>query len=86
MPEEDVKAMEAFVETCRSRAPPPVMQPDNCDDAMEPGMQVATSVLNDCSDSFVAADEKRQKASTQFFADTGVMAFAVSSRQSLVDG
>ncbi|KAI6009555.1 hypothetical protein F5J12DRAFT_905079 [Pisolithus orientalis] len=32
------------------------------------------SVLDGCGDSFHAADEKRQKASTQFFADTGLMA------------
>jgi hypothetical protein len=31
-------------------------------------------VLDGCSESFVAADEKREKASTCFFADTGLMA------------
>ena len=36
-------------------------------------MQVP-SVLNDCSESFESADEKQQKACTQFFPDTGVMA------------
>ncbi|KAG1770143.1 hypothetical protein EV702DRAFT_1181663 [Suillus placidus] len=37
-------------------------------------MRVPISVLDGCGDSFLAADEKRKKASTQFFADTGVMA------------
>jgi hypothetical protein len=37
-------------------------------------MKVPISVLNNCSDSFIAADEKCEKASTQFFADTGLMA------------
>jgi hypothetical protein len=40
----------------------------------EPGMQVPTAVLDGCNDSFVAADERRMKASTLFFADTGLMA------------
>ncbi|KDR74548.1 hypothetical protein GALMADRAFT_70781 [Galerina marginata CBS 339.88] len=40
----------------------------------EPGMRVPTSVLDGCNDSFLAADEKRMKASTLFFADTGLMA------------
>ncbi|KAG2050821.1 hypothetical protein BDR06DRAFT_891050, partial [Suillus hirtellus] len=31
-------------------------------------------VLDGCSDSFLAADEKHEKANTQFFADTGLMA------------
>lgn len=74
MAEEDVKAMETFLENCRSRGHPSTSRPDDSDDIIEPGMQVPASVLNDCSNSFVAADEKRQKASTQFFADTGVMA------------
>lgn len=43
-------------------------------DGIESGMRVPTSALNDCKDSFMAADEKRQKSSTQFFADTGLMA------------
>lgn len=43
-------------------------------DGIESGMQVPTSALNDCKDSFMAADEKWQKSSTQFFTDTGLMA------------
>ena len=37
-------------------------------------MKVPVSVLNACNESFIAADEKREKASTQYFADTGLMA------------
>ena len=40
----------------------------------EPGMRIPSSVLNGCNDSFVAADANRVKASTLFFADTGLMA------------
>ena len=44
------------------------------EDTIEPGLKVPNSVLDGCNDSFKAADERRQKASTQFFADTGLMA------------
>ncbi|KAI6139782.1 hypothetical protein BKA82DRAFT_4332196 [Pisolithus tinctorius] len=37
-------------------------------------MRVPISVLDGCGDSFHAADEKHEKASTCFFADTGLMA------------
>jgi len=40
----------------------------------EPGLKVPTSVLNECSKSFIAADASRIKASTLFFSDTGLMA------------
>jgi Kyakuja-Dileera-Zisupton transposase len=36
--------------------------------------KVPDHVLDECEESFTAADEKRQKASTQFFSDTGLMA------------
>ncbi|KAF7969641.1 hypothetical protein HWV62_26779 [Athelia sp. TMB] len=70
----DVAAMEAEVAAARSRQsrnPQPAPPADH--DSMEVGMGVPTSVLNDCNDSFLAADEKREKASTQHFADTGLM-------------
>jgi hypothetical protein len=44
------------------------------EDGFESGMKVPSFVLNDCGESFKAADEKREKASTQFFTDTGLMA------------
>lgn len=69
--------METFVEGCRSQAPRRAQRGQNSniqDDHLEPGMQVPSSVLNECNDSFISADEKRQKASTQLFADTALMA------------
>jgi hypothetical protein len=75
LPSNDVKAMEDFVQSCRgetrqarsSRAEPE-------EDCYEEGMHVPTSVLTGCRESFLAADEKREKASTRFFTDTGLMA------------
>jgi hypothetical protein len=69
--DEEVKAMEDFVNQQR---PPRPRQADPDDDGFEPSMKVPISVLNDCGNSFTAADERRVKASTQFFSDTGVMA------------
>ena len=43
-------------------------------DNLVQGMQVSAAILQDCHDSFKAADEQRVKASTQFFFDTGLMA------------
>lgn len=67
--------METYVEGIRARphpAPPPHTAPD---DYVEAGMKIPVSVLDECGSSFVAADEKREKASTQFFSDTGIMSF-----------
>jgi hypothetical protein len=74
MPEADVKTVEDFIETCRSGHPRQVQNSNVGEDGYEAGMQIPTSVLNGCNESFVAADEKREKASTQFFADTGLVA------------
>jgi hypothetical protein len=72
----DVKAMEAHVEECRhvngSRKRSRV--PAAKGDGYENGMKIPMSVLDACGDSFIAADEKREKASTRYFADTGLMA------------
>ncbi|EDR09164.1 uncharacterized protein LACBIDRAFT_296503 [Laccaria bicolor S238N-H82] len=77
----DVKSMEDKVETVRPQGKPKGRDttkqtaPSDADaDHCEPGIQVPNSVLNMCEDSFTAADEKRVKASTQFFSDTGIMA------------
>ncbi|KAJ7166575.1 hypothetical protein C8R43DRAFT_946120, partial [Mycena crocata] len=43
------------------------------EDNYEIETQGATSVLDGCQSSFKAADEKREKASTKFFDDTGIM-------------
>ncbi|KAF7965098.1 hypothetical protein HWV62_45723, partial [Athelia sp. TMB] len=70
--EQDVAKIEAEVASLRAQGPRnPKRNPE--EDIVEPGMSVPTSVLDDCGDSFIAADEKREKASTQFFADTGIM-------------
>ena len=46
----------------------------NSEPDFEPGLRVPTVILDACNDSFVAADSNRVKASTSFFADTGLMA------------
>ncbi|KIJ11573.1 hypothetical protein PAXINDRAFT_31481, partial [Paxillus involutus ATCC 200175] len=72
----DVKAMEAHVELCRNangtRKRSQVLAADG--DEYENGMKIPISVLDACGDSFIAADEKQEKASTRYFADTGLMA------------
>ena len=70
--EEELKAMEFEVEKLRGPIHTqvkcqakqwnknPVEEPE---DTYEPGMRIPASVLNECNDSFLAADECRQKAS-----------------------
>jgi hypothetical protein len=73
--EEDVKAMEDYVIAQRAaRGSRTAPQTNGEEDGFENGMKVPTSVLNGCEESFKAADEKREKASTQWFRDTGLMA------------
>ncbi|PPR00336.1 hypothetical protein CVT26_009746, partial [Gymnopilus dilepis] len=69
VPPEDVEAMETIVENIR-----PSNQPKATEDRIEPGMKVSSAILDECHDSFQAADSNRAKASTQFFSDTGLMA------------
>lgn len=64
--------MEREVDSIRTRRPQKTKRADE-NDSMEAGMSLPTSVLDECGNSFVAADEKREKASTQFFVDTGIM-------------
>ncbi|KIJ08449.1 hypothetical protein PAXINDRAFT_18412 [Paxillus involutus ATCC 200175] len=69
--------MEVHVERCQSKGKERgqrVLRPSEDEDRVEEGMRVPALVLNGCGESFVAADEKREKASTHFFADTGLMA------------
>ncbi|KAG1734248.1 uncharacterized protein EDB91DRAFT_1238447 [Suillus paluster] len=61
---DNVKAMEDFIQSChgerhRARA----SRAEGDEDHYEEGMHVPVSVLNGCGESFVAADEKREKAS-----------------------
>ena len=75
VPQADVKSMEEFVdETRNSQSHRRGFSGKAGDDGFEGPMKVPASVLNECGDSFKAADEKREKASTKFFADTGLMA------------
>lgn len=76
---DDVKGMEALVDEARTvkdpkkskhKAPAESESSDQC----ETGIKVPNSILNLCGDSFKAADDKRVKASTQYFSDTGLMA------------
>ena len=71
--EEEVKAMEEYVAGCRSQRPSHGFRQDGTEDRVEAGMRVPASVLDGCGDSFKAADEKREKASTKYFSDTGLM-------------
>ncbi|KII96214.1 hypothetical protein PLICRDRAFT_75629, partial [Plicaturopsis crispa FD-325 SS-3] len=74
MPEDDVQAMRDFVEQTRgSSKTRPEPGSVNEGDRYEGNLRVPNSVLDECKDSFGAADEKREAASTQFFADTGLM-------------
>lgn len=76
MPEEDVNAMRDFVEERRGSTktrPDRSTAAEGDEDGYEGDLRVPNSVLNECGDSFGAADEKREAASTQFFGDTGLM-------------
>jgi hypothetical protein len=72
IPESEVKFMEQYVNSCKTN-PGQIASTDGSD-GYEGPLRVPTSVLDGCNESFTAADEKRHKASTQFFADTGLMA------------
>jgi hypothetical protein len=84
IPTAEVRAVEDMVESVRptpkkadksrNKSPQKFSNPVSQEQLFEPGMQVPTAVLDGCNDSFVAADERRMKASTIFFADTGLMA------------
>ncbi|KAI6140865.1 hypothetical protein BKA82DRAFT_4019082 [Pisolithus tinctorius] len=75
IPESEVKAMEIFIEKQRSLpSDHHHSSHQKQGDSFEDGMRVPISVLDGCGDSFHAADEKCEKASTCFFADTGLMA------------
>lgn len=66
--------MEEYINTCRSKGKSRSGHQLGGEDGYEGPLKVPNSVLDDCSKSFTAADETRKKASTQLFADTGLMA------------
>jgi len=82
IPVTEVEEVEAYVDKIRppkekhnsSHVRVENQNDSNIEADFEAGMRVPTAVLNACNDSFVAADSNRVKASTLFFADTGLMA------------
>ncbi|KAI6147562.1 hypothetical protein EDD17DRAFT_1781038 [Pisolithus thermaeus] len=75
IPESEVKSMEMFIEKQQSLPSSHQNSVHHLQgDSFEDEMMVPISVLDGCGDSFRAADEKWKKASTNFFADTGLMA------------
>ncbi|KAG1904971.1 uncharacterized protein F5891DRAFT_1126283 [Suillus fuscotomentosus] len=75
LPKDDVQAMDEFMQRCRGeRRQERVSRTEPEEDHYEKGMNVPVSVLDGCRESFTAADEKWEKASTHFFTDTGLMA------------
>ncbi|KAL1711858.1 hypothetical protein EV715DRAFT_184470, partial [Schizophyllum commune] len=82
LPEERVQAAKDLVERVRG-APNPRSATDTGEFCIyckkyniiiRLGTPLPAHVLDSCQESFVAADEKRVKASTQLFSDTGLMA------------
>ncbi|KAJ7053451.1 hypothetical protein C8F01DRAFT_1088689 [Mycena amicta] len=78
IPRSTAKQMEAHVDgvraTHRHSQKRARVEPDLEDDDYEGDLKVPRSGLDACEASFKAADESRQKASTKFFAQTGLMA------------
>ncbi|KAG6903828.1 hypothetical protein DXG01_014638, partial [Tephrocybe rancida] len=75
IPEQDSEAMEKYVDFIRSKKAPAkkrinVEEPDH----LEGSLRVPKSVLDGCEAGFTAADSRHEKASTQFFDDTALMA------------
>ncbi|KAF6755552.1 hypothetical protein DFP72DRAFT_990031 [Ephemerocybe angulata] len=71
----ELRAAERYVEDARPSRPTAAPKKlSSAPDKVEDGMKVPKSVLDGCLDSFTAADEKRTKASTKYFVDTGLMA------------
>ncbi|KAJ7071743.1 hypothetical protein B0H15DRAFT_793346 [Mycena belliarum] len=83
--EEDAAKTEAYVDDVRNRklederrekrhrAMRNALAEEPQDGYEHPLLRLPTSVLDACESSFKAADEKREKASTQFFEDTAIM-------------
>jgi hypothetical protein len=69
--------MEAHVRACRGSLPGRGTKhktPEGNKDGYKDAMRIPISTLDVCRKSFLAADEKWEKASTHFFADMGIMA------------
>ncbi|KAJ7127206.1 hypothetical protein C8R44DRAFT_830670 [Mycena epipterygia] len=83
IPEDLSAKMEKYVDGVRDTRPGgkrrkatvvAVEEEEDPDDFEHPKLRLPRSVLNGCESSFKAADERRQKASTQFYDDTALMA------------
>ncbi|KAG6912718.1 hypothetical protein DXG01_012669, partial [Tephrocybe rancida] len=75
IPEADAEAMEKHVEFIRSKRARSIKKPNTEEpDHFEGSLRVPKSVLDGCEAGFTAADSRRDKASTQFFDDTALMA------------
>ncbi|KAJ7055409.1 hypothetical protein C8F01DRAFT_1258582 [Mycena amicta] len=75
LPRSRAKDMEAHVDGVRGAHKEPKRKKANTepeDDGYEGNLKVPTSGLNACEASFKAADETCEKASTKFFAETGL--------------
>ncbi|KAF8836310.1 hypothetical protein BDN67DRAFT_911470 [Paxillus ammoniavirescens] len=70
---EVVDEMESLTEQCHNVTGRVVVL-DGIEDVVEEGQCVSVLVLDGCGQSFIAVDEGQEKVSTQFFADTGLMA------------
>ncbi|KAG6913212.1 hypothetical protein DXG01_008697 [Tephrocybe rancida] len=75
IPEQDSEAMEKYVDFIGSKKAPAkkrinIEEPDH----LKGSLRVPKSVLDGCEAGFTAADSCREKASTQFFDDTALMA------------
>ena len=73
---ESIRPTPKKAEKKQNKSPQKSSNPDSQEQEQnfEPGMRIPTAVLDGCNDSFVVADERCTKASTVFFADTGLMA------------
>jgi Kyakuja-Dileera-Zisupton transposase len=72
VPEDVVSSMQKIVEMKRGSHAVQALEDDS--DTVLPGLQLQNHVFDGCSNSFVAAKESNQKASSSIFADTGLMA------------
>ncbi|KAL0566323.1 hypothetical protein V5O48_015694 [Marasmius crinis-equi] len=74
--EDELRSAEEYVESLRPSDPKPTGdgEEQEGEDGFDGTMQLPRLALDGCHESFTAADECHQKASTQFFDCTGVMA------------
>jgi Kyakuja-Dileera-Zisupton transposase len=79
----EILAAKTATEAARPPRPQQPAASSESADTLERGMKVTAAVLDGCLESFTAADEKRTKANTKFFADTGVMVLACRHDQPL---